>query len=283
MRIPVAHRRETFMKDNLATPPGSRNPKLGRIRIYPIKSLPGVECSTIATTSRGVLANDRRFALVRQDGSFLNAKTDARLHRFRLQATPDLARIVITDGPRSTPFEFDPHAGTDSLADWFRRRLRTHVRIIACPLRGFPDDSHAPGPTVISTATLTTIASWYSDLSLEEVRSRFRANLEIEDVPSFWEDQLCAEKHQPMRLFRIGPVPFLGSNPCQRCLVPTRHPSSSAPLPHFAKIFRRQRQASLPEWAPRSQFNHYYRAGINTIIQPTAIQSIRIGDPVEFP
>ena len=58
---------------------------------------------------------------------------------------------------------------------------------------GFPDDTASPGPTIISTATLEAIASWYPDLDIEDVRLRFRANIEIDGVPAFWEDRLFAE------------------------------------------------------------------------------------------
>ena len=65
------------------------------------------------------------------------------------------------------------------------------VRLVEDAERGFPDDTDSPGPTVVSTATLETVASWFPGLTIEEVRRRFRANLEIGDTEPFWEDRLC--------------------------------------------------------------------------------------------
>ena len=60
-----------------------------------------------------------------------------------------------------------------------------------------------PGPTVICTATLVEVTSWYPGLALEQVRLRFRANLEFGGVPAFWEDQLMTAKPGRVR-FQIG-------------------------------------------------------------------------------
>ena len=49
---------------------------------------------------------------------------------------------------------------------------------------GFPDDLDAPGPTIISTETLNEVARWFG-WGDEEVRRRFRMNLELtDDTPS---------------------------------------------------------------------------------------------------
>ncbi len=50
-----------------------------------------------------------------------------------------------------------------------------------------------PEPTVISTATLEAITTWFPGLNLDQIRIRLRTNLEIGGVPAFWEDQLFAE------------------------------------------------------------------------------------------
>src|ERR1700689_5278540 len=86
---------------------------------------------------------------------------------------------------------------------------------------GFPDDTKFPGPTVVSHETFCEVASWYNGISVGELRVRFRANLELTvDVP-FWEDRLYAAPDEFVR-FRCGDVALEGTNPCQRCIVPTR-------------------------------------------------------------
>jgi uncharacterized protein YcbX len=132
--------------------------------------------------------------------------------------------------------------------------------------QGFPDDQDASGPTIISTATLEAICTWFPGLDLAETRRRFRANLEIAGVPAFWEDRLYGPPGQP-RFFRVGAVRFEGVNPCARCAAPSLNSlTGELALANFAQSFAERRSKSLPEWAERVRFDHYYRAAVNTRI-----------------
>jgi uncharacterized protein YcbX len=146
---------------------------------------------------------------------------------------------------------------------------------------GFPDDTQAPGPTVISRATLAEVASWYPGLTVEEARARFRANLEIDGVAAFWEDQLLAEGLGVVR-FRIGEAELLGTNPCARCVVPSRNPVSGEPIREFAKTFARRREQSLAACAPRGRFDHFYRLAVNTRRADARPCVLRVGDEVRI-
>ncbi|GAA6620400.1 MOSC domain-containing protein [Scytonema sp. NUACC26] len=147
---------------------------------------------------------------------------------------------------------------------------------------GFPDDTVSPGPTIISTATLEAIASWYPGLDVEEVRSRFRSNIEISGVPAFWEDRLFTEAEGTVN-FQIGDVQFMGINPCQRCVVITRDSKTGVAYPNFQKTFVAQRRTSLPAWAERTRFNHFYRLAINTRLPVTEEgKTICIGDELRI-
>ncbi|MCU0547170.1 MAG: MOSC domain-containing protein [Oscillatoriaceae cyanobacterium Prado104] len=111
----------------------------------------------------------------------------------------------------------------------------------------------SPGPTIISTSTLEAIASWYPGLDLEEIRLRFRSNIEISGVPAFWEDRLFAAAQEIVN-FQIGNVQFMGINPCQRCVVITRDSQTGEAYPNFQKTFVAQRRTTLPAWVDRSRF-----------------------------
>jgi len=114
------------------------------------------------------------------------------------------------------------------------------------------------------------------------VRRRFRANLEIGGVEPFWEDRLYARAGEALP-FTIGELKLLGTNPCQRCAVPSRDPATGDVLPQFAKIFARQRERMLPGWAESSRFDHFYRLAVNT--RPSAESGgaiIKTGDVVEI-
>ena len=98
------------------------------------------------------------------------------------------------------------------------------------------------------------------------MRRRFRANLEIEGVPAFWEDRLYGSAGEAAAL-RIGDVTIEGVNPCARCTVPERNPETGEIADSaFAKIFADRRRETLPSWADKSRFDHYYRLSVNTRI-----------------
>src|SRR5205085_3132039 len=118
-------------------------------------------------------------------------------------------------------------------------------------------------------------------LTLDQVRLRFRANLEIGDVEPFWEDRLfgAAGAVQP---FRIGPVLLGGTNPCQRCVVPSRDPATGEIWPEFARQFAQQRAALLPAWSRRDRFDHFYRLTVNTRLIAETTEHLRIGDAIKL-
>jgi uncharacterized protein len=162
---------------------------------------------------------------------------------------------------------------------------------------GFPDDTIANGPTIISTASLQTVSEWFPGLTLDAVRQRFRTTLEIDGVdvaaksasadgnlPAFWEDQLYGEDERSVVRFRIGEVNFEGSNPCVRCPVPARDPQTGDFLADFQKRFSDLRRQTLPPWAPDARFDHFYRLAVNTRVAPTETgKLLRLGDTLHLP
>jgi uncharacterized protein YcbX len=254
---------------------------LHRITIYPIKSLDGVNVDEIAVLPGGALANDRRFALVDAERRFVNGKRTAAVHRIRAEF--DLAamsvRLRAASAVRGEYFSLT--SDVVKLGRWFSGALGVECSLIENAATGFPDDTAAPGPTVVSTATLKEVAAWFG-LTLDEVRRRFRANLEVDGTEPFWEDRLVGPPNLAVP-FSIGSVDWLGVNPCQRCAVPTRASDSGEPTPTFQKSFAERREASLPAWANPARFDHFYRLAVNT--SPASIPpagQMRIGDPVRL-
>ncbi len=244
-------------------------PRLVRITIYPIKSLDGVRLDRVPVTPAGALAGDREFALFDPRGRVFNAKRSPTLQRIRAEFTWPERTVILgheESGDRTTPWNLDREGG--AIAAWIGQQVGTSLQLQRDPAGGFPDDRHAWGPTIISTATLETVAEWLAAadaprISVDELRDRLRTNLEIDGVPPFWEDRLYGVEPGP---FQIGSVPLLGINPCQRCPVPTRHPRTAAVHPQFQALLTTQRQATLPDWAERSKFKGYYRLAVNTQI-----------------
>jgi hypothetical protein len=257
-------------------------PKLGKIFIYPIKSLDGVAVNQATILPGGALQHDRELVLVDENGKFVNAKRTAKIHlvrsRFDLQNRTVSLQVM---GTKKQLFQLDEER--KAIEHWFSDFFGFQVKLQENLFTGFPDDLKSSGPTIVSTATLTEVASWFPGLSLEQIRCRFRTNLEIDDVPPFWEDQLFAEKGEILP-FQVGDVLFEGTNPCQRCPVPTRDAFTGEAYPNFQKIFVEKRKETLPEWANLSQFNHFFRLTANTRIPASqAGKILKVSDVVHRP
>lgn len=255
--------------------------RLTRILLYPIKSLDPIEVPSAEILATGALKWDRTFAMLDADGKFVNGKRHAAVHGIRAHYAPDLSSVTLNAPAKpelnSITFALNPSAIAPA-ETWLSQYFGFAVRLDYNSKLGFPDDTDAPGPTVISTATLEEVSRW-TGVSVESCRLRFRANLELGDVPAFWEDRLYGSGLGAEASFNIGAVSIRGTNPCQRCIVPTRDGQTGQPTPGFQKTFMERRAATLPDWAARDRFNHFYRLAVNTRLKPSEVgKSIAVND-----
>lgn len=261
-------------------------PRLARINVYPIKSCDGVTVTSSRFVAGGGLQFDRRFALFTERFELINGKKFPAIHRLRSDFSPDFAEVTLT-APDGAPQSFALAAGNADLDAYLTQYFGQPVRVMENAETGFMDDLASPGPTVLAAATLDAVRDWFPTLDLEEVRRRFRANLEFAECPPFWEDRLFAEDAAPESRvtvpFRIGAATLLGVNPCARCPVPTRDSRTGDVYEKFGSQFQRLRRESLPSWAAASAFDHFYRLSVNTRPSPTlaAEAAIHVGDEVE--
>jgi MOSC domain-containing protein len=266
------------------------SPYLVNIRLHPIKSLDPVSVPEARISPSGGLALDRAWALYSVDGKWVNGKRTPAIHLIRAAYSPDLREVTLSvSGDRreipTRTFAF-PDAYEDA-AEWFSVFFEQQI-IVRYSENGFPDDSIASGPTIVSTASLESVAGWFPaspkgfpGITPNEARERFRATLEINGVPAFWEDQLFGEDERSVVRFKIGEVSFEGSNPCARCPVPPRNPQTGEILEGFQKRFTQLRESTLPSWSPRPRFDHFYRLSTNTRVAPTETNKLlRVGDPL---
>lgn len=251
-------------------------PHLARIQIFPIKSLDPVVLQQAHVLPVGGIEFDRRWQIVDASGKRINGKRTPRVHQIRTLFDQSFEHLTATCDGREATF----HMATEiePLEAWLEEAFGQPVRVLENPRGGFPDDTDSPGPTFLSTATLEAVASWFPPLSLEDARWRFRANLEIGGVEPFWDDRLVGPAGAEIA-FRVGELVFAGTNPCQRCPVPSRDPRTGEAIDQFHREFTRQREATLPAWAERSRFNHYYRLAVNSRLISGG-GTIRVGDPV---
>ena len=212
----------------------------------------------------------------------INGKRNSSVHSLRCQFDVDSQTIALRVRDRDNWTTFNLSTEQNDLENWLSDYFAIPVHLKQNHIQGFPDDTVSLGPTIVSTATLEAIASWYPGLDVEEVRLRFRANIEIAGVPAFWEDRLFGQVDTTVN-FQIGDVRFMGVNPCQRCVVITRNPHTGEAYPNFQKTFTAKRKETLPEWVEKSRFNHFYRLAINTRLPATEVgKQITLQDIVKF-
>ena len=275
--------------------------RLDSLVAYPIKSLDGVTVEQAALGPNGVLHGDRSYALVEAgvdpetasvggDGGYVNGKSEPAIHRLRasyeLAGPADATPTAVTlERPATGDVTADTATFTlpeerDALAAWVGAYLGYAVDLVRDP-GGFPDDRAAPGPTVTSVGTLVAVASWFDAVADgHEIRRRFRPNIVLADCPAFFEDQLFADHGAAVR-FTVGDTTVLGVNPCQRCVVPSRHPDTGEQLENFRTRFVERRRETRPSWTETDRFDHDFRLMVNTVVPETSWgQVIEVDDPV---
>jgi len=248
------------------------------IYVYPIKSLDGRAVETARIADGGSLAPDRQFAMVDDDGEYVNGKRTPDVHR--IDADFDASGTIVTLTDDGDSARFDLASEREAAAAWLDERFEPQITLVTDEELGFPDDTTDFGPTVISTGTLETIAGWYEGVeNAIEMRRRLRPNLVVEAEP-FWEDRLYAGPDERVR-FDIDGVSFEGISPCQRCVVPTRDPDTGEEIDDFQRTFVENRERTLPSWADDRQFDHYFKLMVNTRTpEESRGKTLSIGDEV---
>ncbi len=246
----------------------------GRRRSHSSGAKPAYSCGEASYS-------DREFAIFDEQGRFVNGKQNPKVHQLRSCFNVD-ARTVslqVQGTDQKQVFQIDDEQ--IKLEAWLSHYFGFAVRVQRS-LTGFPDDTNASGPTIISTRTLQEVASWFPGMGVDELRLRLRANIEIGEVPPFWEDQLFTAEDAIVQ-FQVGDVQFEGVNPCQRCIVPTRDPLTGEVYPNFQKTFVAKRREKLPPWATVSRFNHFFRLAVNTRVPDSEIgKTLQVGDNVKI-
>ncbi len=257
-------------------------PYIAQILIYPIKSLDGIAVTEAKVLKSGALEHDRQFAIVDEQGKFVNGKRNPKVHWLRTSFNLEAQTVSLQVNQTEQKAVFHLEQERRELETWLSNYFGKKVQLQENLVQGFPDDTNANGPTLISTASIATAADWFTDISSEQMRQRLRANVEIADVPSFWEDRLFGETGNILE-FYIGSIRFEGINPCARCIVPTRDALSGQAYPNFQKIFAAKRKETLPSWVSSSRFNHFYRLSVNTRIPESEVGKIlQVGDEVRI-
>ncbi len=147
-------------------------PILRRIAVFPIKALTGVTVSEVALTGGGALEYDREYALFDSSDGYVNGKRHKDIHRVA-------AQFDLSNGSVDLRVDGEPDWSTFALleeqpeiAAFLGERLGLDLVLRRNASSGYPDDTDAWGPTIISTATLQEVAKWFPGLDINSVRRR---------------------------------------------------------------------------------------------------------------
>ncbi|MEO6999823.1 MAG: MOSC N-terminal beta barrel domain-containing protein [Terracoccus sp.] len=233
------------------------------LRVYPVKSLGGVDLDRAVVDRRGLLG-DRRWAVVDPNGAKVTAREVHAMLGLRAEPTEQGGiRLVDRDGGTSTvatPREADPIAvdfsGQDAarpagreVDDWLSDRLGEAVRLV-----WQDDETHRPirqelggrsgdmssladaAPVHVTTdASLRRLNEWLAESGVAPLgHDRFRPNVVLDGDHPFAEDD--------WRRVRIGAVDFRYTMTCDRCVMTTidRQSLASAKEP-IATLARHRR------------------------------------------
>jgi len=257
-------------------------PFVNRVTIYPVKSLDGVELQKAMVTEGGCLQHDREFAIIDTNGKFVNGKSNILTHSLR--STYDFENETI-----SLKHNYDSVWNTFHLQNE-RVEINSYLtKFFSMPCELFQDKGgrfldipDQSGATVLSTESLKTVSGGFGNINLEETRRRFRATIELANVPAFWEDKLFLEEGTAIE-FKIGKVILYGMSPRARCIVPTRNPVTGDVIHAFPKSFAKMRKNELPDWSTLNEYDHYYYLSTDCHIPDTEIGKwIHTGDELKI-
>jgi uncharacterized protein YcbX len=252
---------------------------VSRIVVFPIKSLDGIPLQDATFLPSGALQYDREFALCDEAGRWINGRRNPQLHSIRSEYNLERYTVRLKSSSQRDWQTYHLLDDQRELENWFSSFLKIQVFLKRDQYSGFPDDSHAQGPTVISAGTIAEVSRWFDILDDWETRRRFRANIELSADSPFWEDRLFGPPRNEVG-FLLGDVEVFGIGPCKRCAVPIRNSITGNETPDFQKIFHAKRNATLPDWSNRARFGPlFYRVAVNTRVNSSeAGKRIRIGD-----
>jgi uncharacterized protein YcbX len=257
--------------------------QVAALHVHPVKALDPVGVESAQIRTNGGLAWDRRYAILDAEGEYVNGKREQRIHRIRSAFDLEARTVTLREQGESDSERFHLDDDREALAAWIGDVVGYPVEVVRADEGGFPDDTTNAGPTVIASATVEAVASWFDDISPTEMRRRLRPNIVIGGVEAFWEDR-CYADPGTVRPVEIGDVTVHGASPCQRCVVPLRDPDTGAETPGFREQFVERRQETLPEWAAEAWFDHYFRLMVNTRIPESEWgETLSVGDQVADP
>jgi uncharacterized protein YcbX len=257
-------------------------PAVSQITIYPVKSLDGISLQKAQVSKGGCLLHDREYGIVGSNGKFVNGKSNPMVHLLRSEVDLENKIIFFRHELETNWNRFHLQDEKVAIDEFLSSFFSMPVTLQQDTEGKFLDIPVKSGITVLSTASLQTVGGWFNNMQLEETRKRFRATIEINGVPAFWEDRLFHGEKTVVE-FKIGEAILYGMSPRARCIVPTRHPQTAAPIHAFQRSFAVQRAANLPSWSTLHDYHHSYYLSVDCYIPPAEFGKwISVGDEIKI-
>jgi uncharacterized protein YcbX len=243
-----------------------------RLNTTPVKSTALHHPEQLVVTPGGV-AGDRRYLVLRADGSRLRGAAKAPLLGIVVTQRDRDLRFAFADGAaiedeprpagdvfalhlydRDVPVRFVEHAAAERLSDLVGERVA--LAVVEPP-------GHAGGHHPLSLVSLATVADvgYRGGASALDAR-RFRATLELEGCEAYEEDRWAG------RTLRIGEAVVGVSGSIPRCVLTTLHPDTGE-----------HDFATLEVLAGYRRIGNELPLGVYGDVQTPGV--IRVGDPVE--
>lgn len=256
-------------------------PSVSRIRIYPIKALDPVELQT-AEVGVHALRYDREFAMITQDERYMNSKRTGRVSE--LKAEYDLPNYMVYLSPRmgGPAHAFHLINQKQKLESYLKDFFGEPISLIQNKEGQLMDIPTASSVTIVSEASLHSLQQEFSDRTLEDIRLRFRATIELVGVDPYWEETLVGEPGIGTRI-QVGEVEMIGVSPRARCNVPPRDPLTGITDKTFVKRMLKSREKTLPPNSHIPAYGSLYHLTINTYLPETQKGKwLRVGDELKI-
>ncbi|GEM_PF-635960 len=255
-------------------------PRVSRLRIHPVKSLEGLQVESAEVGIHGLLW-DRQFAMITKEGQLISGKRNPEVNR--LEVTYDLSQPTITLRNRATKnaYTFPLEVGHQELDQYLSDYFRSVVRLQIDTKGGFQDVPRIGSLSMYGESSLRSLQADLGRHDLDELRRRFRSNVEITDADPYWEDQLYLQPGIGVRC-KIGDVEAIGVAPRVRCPVPPLDTRTSERDPSFVEDLIAHRRKHHKDKLLAYGKSTYYFAVDLFLEQSEAGKSIKLGEEVKI-
>jgi len=207
------------------------HPHISKIHLFPIKALGHIAVDH-AKVAIHRLQWDRQYAIVQEDGGVITGKRDPRVNLLRSSYNWDDQSITLYHAARPQPTTFVLKEDNLKLDRYLSDYFKSTVHLKADHEGSFQDIHRIGSLSIYSESSLRALHTDLGRHEFDDLRLRFRANVELTGVEPYWEEQLYIKPGTGVRC-RIGDVEAIGVAPRLRCPVPPMHTQTSERDDHF--------------------------------------------------